>query len=203
MNFNFAALINPHLEVFDIKKAINIAENKLKAIPKTDFHEIIGKSLVNQSKELAQWLEQFYLAILTDYKIKSFYIEMNEFDINTDAWYLDCFAYEYDGGLTSNNIHWLSDIAVDTVNVFKENFKIIGFEKFQKLFENAEKLQEEGKFTNEMSDAFDWCEQIIIIRFIELVRNAHLIAKEKKLKWSKHPLYFTEHGYDFIVKSKL
>ena len=37
---------------------------------------------------------------------------------------------------------------------------------------------------------------------MELMRLAHLNAKEKKLAWREIPMDFTEHGYDFVVKSE-
>ncbi len=202
MNFDFAEVINPYLEKLEFEKAISIAENKLNAIPITDFHEIIGKSLSNQVEDLTDWIEKFYSIITKKNKIKSLYIEMNEFDINTDKWFLDCFAYEEDGGLNLEDMDWLCDMTVDTLDVFEESFTILGYERFQELFESVEELEEEGEFTDEMSDAYDWCEQIIIARFMELVRNAHLVAKKKNLEWAKIPIYFTEHEYEFIVKSE-
>lgn len=36
---------------------------------------------------------------------------------------------------------------------------------------------------------------------MELMVAAHLIAKNQKLNWASVPIYFTEHSYDFIVKS--
>jgi len=70
---------------------------------------------------------------------------MNEFDINTDRWYIDGFAYDKDEG------------------------------------------------HGEQDD----------MEYMELMRAAHLKAKEKKMTWAKLPLYFTEHAYDFVVRSEI
>jgi hypothetical protein len=65
----------------------------------------------------------------------------------------------------------------------------------QNAFENIE------PDNDDVQNARDWSEQIVIARFMELMRTTHLKAKEQKLTWATIPLYFTEHSYDFIVKS--
>jgi hypothetical protein len=76
-----------------------------------------------------------------------------------------------------------------------KEFVLTGFEKLQRAFENIE-LDNDN-----LQDSRDWCEQIIIARFMELMRTAHLKSKEKNLAWASIPIYFTEHSYDFILKS--
>ena len=59
MNFEFAEQINPFLEQADYSKAIEIAETNLSKIPRTVFHDIIGKSLLHHSDNLADWINSF------------------------------------------------------------------------------------------------------------------------------------------------
>ena len=42
----------------------------------------------------------------------------------------------------------------------------------------------------------------MIIKFVELMKEVHLIANKKQYDWAKIPIYFTEHGYDFVIKSE-
>ncbi|HVW58781.1 MAG TPA: hypothetical protein VHC48_02055 [Puia sp.] len=107
MNFDFAEQINFALEKLDMKEVIEIAETKLGQLPETEYHEVIGRSLVGQADETI--------------------------------------------------------------------FVIEGY----------------------------WCEQVIIARFMELMRAAHMSAKEKRMTWADVPVYFTEHAYDFIVRSEV
>ena len=118
---------------------------------------------------------------------------MNEFDINTDIWYIDGFSYDKDGGLDLDDMEWLADVTGDRMT--SKKFTLKGFEKLQNAFENIEPDNEN------LQDTRDWSEQIIIVRFMELMRKAHLKAKEKNLSWAKIPIYFTEHSYDFILIS--
>ena len=99
MNFDFAEQINPYLEKHDYTKAISIAERALKNIPTEEFNSIIDQSLVHQAGSMAIWIDGFHITVSKGIELKALYFEMNEFDINTDTWYIDGFAFGEDGGL--------------------------------------------------------------------------------------------------------
>jgi hypothetical protein len=196
MNFEFAEQIIPDLEKLHFDKALQKAEKELKKIHATDFHEVLDKPLTDQANDLAAWVENFYQVASKKMKIKALYFEMNEFDINTDLWYIDSFAYGKDGGLDLDDMEWLVDFETDSQTETGTVFRIEGYERLQAAFETIE-LKNDN-----VQNARDWCEQIIIARFMELMRTAHLIAKKQNLKWATVPVYFTEHEYDFIVRSE-
>jgi hypothetical protein len=196
MNFDFAEQINPDLEKLDFDNALKIAEFELQKIPTADFHSVLGKSLIAQAGDLSEWVEGFFNIAVKKNKIEALYFEMNEFDINTDLWYIDSFAYSLDGGLDLNDMEWLCNFDTESQAEIQTVFKIDGYEELQKAFETIELT------TSDLQNARDWCEQIVILRFMELMRRAHLIAKRSNLNWARVPIYFTEHSYDFIVKSK-
>ena len=197
MNFEFAELINPDLEQLNFEKALNIAETELRKIPTTTFHYVLENSLIGQADDLAYWVENFYNIAIKKNKVEALYFEINEFDINTDLWYIDSFAFSKDGGLDLSDMEWLFDFDTDSQTETQTVFKIEGYEKLQNAFESIELN------TDDLQNARDWSEQIIITRFMELMSKAHLIAKTKKLNWATIPIYFTEHSYDFIVKSEV
>lgn len=199
MNFDFAELINSDLENLDFEKAISTAEKELEKIDETEFHDIIGKQFTNPIDDLVNWVDNFYKEISKKIEIKAMYFEMNEFDINTDVWYIDGIAYKEDGGLDLDDMEWLSDCKRDVMTT--NEFILTGYEKFQNLFDKIEEKEENEEWTDEMQDARDWCEQIIISKFMQLMKKAHQTAKERKLDWGNIPIYFTEHAYDFIAKS--
>jgi hypothetical protein len=196
MNFEFAEQINADLETLDFVKALQTVESELRKLPETEFHEIIGKSLTNQADDLSAWVEDFYNKASNKIDIKALYFEMNEFDINTELWYIDSFAYSIDGGLDLDDMEWLSEFDTDSQTETETVFAIQGYEKLQSAFKTVELSK------GILQDARDWSEQIIITRFMELMRAAHLSAKVENLKWAAIPIYFTEHSYDFIVKSE-
>jgi len=193
MNFDFAQQINPSLKKLDFPKALAIAETELTKIPTTEFHAVLSHSFIKQADSLAIWVDNFHQAISKKMNIKALYFEMNEFDINTDTWYIDGFAYDKDGGLNLDDMEWLCDFTRDEMTT--EEFVLTGFEKIQRAFESIQ-LDNDN-----LQNSRDWCEQIVISRFMELMRTAHLKAKEKNLAWATIPIYFTEHSYDFILKS--
>lgn len=193
MNFEFANQINPCLERFDFSAALQIAEGELKKLPGTPFHEVLGKSMTSQAETFASWVKEFFEQASKKEQIKSLYCEMNEFDINTDHWYVDCFAFSIDEGLTRGDMDWLCDYEADT----ESRFVIEGFDKLQAAFGSVDLN------TESLQDAIDWCEQIILTRFMELVRTAHVLAMDKNYGWAGVPVYFSEHDYDFILKSEL
>jgi hypothetical protein len=191
MNFDYTELINPYLLKGDFSKALEIAETSLKNIPETEFHKVLGKFLLNHTDALVSWIDDFYNKTQKIIQIKAMYFEINEFDINTDQWYIDGFAYKEYGG--TDDYDWLSDVTKQTMT--SNEFILHGYEALQDAFENIE-LE-----TDDLQNARDWCEQIIITRYMELMRNVHLKAKEMKLEWASIPLLCTEHSYDFIYES--
>ena len=207
MNFDFASKINPHLEKFDFESALGIAENALKEIPHTIFHFVIDKSLTHHVSNLSDWIDEFYRESILEYDIESLYFEMIEFDINTDTWLIDGFGFTFDGGLEDTN--WLCDVKTMT----QKPFILEGYEPLQNAFEFHQQTREILRRSNNdailnsedylnSSISRDWCEQIIIIRFMELMYNAHLTSSKKQLNWAKIPVYFTEHEYSFTLKSE-
>jgi len=199
MNFNFAGKINPRLEVFDFEGALIIAQNELKSLPVSPFHAIIGRSLLHMTKPLANWIDDFYDGANKCAVVNSLYFELNEFDINTDYWFIDGFAYDE---CDLDDMDWSSDFTTDARTETGSVFYIEDYHALQSAFSEIDRKKQNGEWNEDLQNARDWCEQIIIIRFMELMRNTHLLAKKEFLKWSNIPVYFAEHEYDFILQSE-
>ena len=192
MNFDFADKINDSLTKYDFSQALGTAETHMSRFPKTDFHEVIGVSLLHHAEEIVNWVNDFYESVSEVSDVKALYFEM---DISTPGyWHVKGFAFKVDGGLDLDDMEWLCDVTPETMT--EEEFLLTGYEALQEAFEvDGERLSEL------LTDCRDWCEQIIITRFMELMRSAHRISVERNLPWSRIPIYFTEHDYTFIVKS--
>lgn len=191
MNFEFSEAVNPHLKRGHFAEAVRIAESSLSALPASPFHTIIGRPLLNQADRLCSWIDEFYTAVGGNHPIAALYFELTEFDINTDVWCIDGFAYTQDEGL--DDLEWLSEpSAGHTADL---PFIVTGYEALQQAFEEVE------SDSDELQDAQDWSEQLVIIRYMELIHAAHKLAQQKELAWSRLPLYCTEHGYDFVTMS--
>lgn len=115
---------------------------------------------------------------------------MNEFDINTSMWYFSGFSYMGGDGFDPKNIKhmdWLSDYDDSTSDIFE----LKGFEKIQIAFSEIEEREENGDWTEVLHSSMEWCEQLVIIKFMELMRDVHLYAKKNGFLWAQIPIYFT------------
>ena len=192
MNFDFAEEVNPLITKHDFAGALKITESNLSKVENNEFHSIIGKSLASQVDSIVEWVNEFYDSVSGTTKVAALYFEFTEFDINQDVWEVDGFAYDRDEGL--DDIDWFSDMT----EVAPVPFIVKGYEELQEAFYELGNLHEPS---DDLVFSRDWCEQIVIIRFAELMVSAHQAAKTQNLAWASIPLYFTEHGYDFIIKS--
>ncbi|UOG76520.1 hypothetical protein MTX78_07945 [Hymenobacter tibetensis] len=188
MNFEYSEAINPYLEEAKFDQAIQFAKSKLAAVPASPFHSVLDKSMLSLADGLCSWIDDFYNAIASNSSIQALYFELTEFDINTEVWSIEGFAYAQDGGL--EDPEWLTDIAEDWIAT--PAFVITGYEELQQAFEEDADDEEEAK---------DWCEQLVIAQYMQLVYIAHQRARTQNLPWAKISVYYTEHGYDFILRS--
>jgi len=205
MNFELANKLTELLEVKKLDEAIEVAEDELNKIPKTDFHKIIGKNLKHLTADLKKYIADFDRATTNELRKKqgflksifgsgkqvkpvAFYCEMNEFTINYDRWFIDLFSFER---LETDNWDWLSDFYDSTAN----DLTITGFEDIQKVFEN---VHENNMFDEpNIEQAYEVCELLVILRLQELFQETY---KDEERGWSKIPMFVTAHDYEMIYK---
>ncbi|MDF7812256.1 hypothetical protein [Hymenobacter sp. YC55] len=178
----------------NLKQAIDQAELKLRGLDETYFHPILGSNLLHQSEEVVNWIDSFYSEVSQKRPVHALYFEMNGFDINTDQWYIDGFAYEEAG--TSEDVDWLADWKEDMAT--HQPFVLTGFELMQEAFEAY--MDEEEP--DELEEARDLAELLVVLRLQELLAQVHQVAKIKKLAWGIVPLFATAHDYDIVFESK-
>ena len=176
----------------EIDKAIEIAENHLKSLPKTDFHKIIGKNLLHLTNNLTNYISEFYNNYKNEFDFKAIYSEMNGFSINYDLWFIDLFGFDKCEGL--EDLDWLGDYDYSTEN----SLKITGFEDLQNVYQDY--MENEKYNDKELEKVCEVCELLIILRLQELFRESKKIAIEKKLDWSEIPIFATAHDYEMIYE---
>jgi hypothetical protein len=189
MNSEFAESINPYLAQGQFVQAIELAENQLATLSRSPFHKIIKRPLLHHATDLCFWINRFYSVVASNQSIEALYLELTEFDINFDVWGIDGLAYSADLGI--EDTEWLAEPSAAT----EQAFILEGYEDLQRAFEESE------LGAAETQDAQDWCEQLIIARFMQLVQAAHHEAQNQGLPWAALPIYCTEHGYDFVIRS--
>ncbi|MCX2746180.1 hypothetical protein OO013_20040 [Mangrovivirga sp. M17] len=206
MNFELADQLTELLKKKKLDKAIEIAESKLAKVPKTGFHQIIGKTLTHQTSELAEFISNFHTETTKILKknqgllksifnmnnnltAEAYYCEMNGFTINCDLWFIDLFSYEKLGG---EDWDWLADFYDSSSN----SLTITGFEELQKVFEGVHennKLEEPN-----INESYEICELLVILRLQELFNATY---KTMDSDWSKIPMFVTAHDYDMIYRT--
>lgn len=206
MNFELADKLYGLLESKKLDEAIAMAEQQLREIPKTDFHEILGKNLLHLTSDLAKHINEFNKSTRQILKKKqgfikklfglekgikpaAYYCEMNGFTINYDRWYIDLFSFE---NYSLTDWEWLSDFYDSTAN----DLTITGFEDIQKVFQE---VHENNRFEEPNIDkAYEVCELIVILRLQELFRATY---KTNQGDWYNIPMFVTAHDYDLIYKA--
>lgn len=194
MNFDLFQQAGASVREGNLKQAIDQAELRLKGLNETYFHPVLDTNFLHQSEEVVNWIDSFYNEVSQRRPVQALYFEMNGFDINTDQWYIDGFAYEEAG--TIEDVDWLADWKEDMATV--QPFVLTGFELMQEAFQAY--MDEEEP--DELEEARDIAELLVILRLQELLAQAHQLAKTKGLAWRTTPLLATAHDYDILLESK-
>lgn len=83
-----------HVRRGDLQPAIAECERALASLSKTPYHRALGRSWQRQTAEAAKWLAAFYRNAAKSLRVKALYCEMTRFEINTDVWDAEAFAYD-------------------------------------------------------------------------------------------------------------
>lgn len=205
MNFELSDKLTELLEAKKIDRAIEMAEDELRKIPETDFHDIIGKNLKHLTIDLKKYIANFdkvtadvlkkkqgflksIFASKEQVKPVAYYCEMNGFTINYDRWFIDLFSYEK---YKADDWDWLADFYDSTLT----DLTITGFEEIQKVFQD---VHEKDRFKEpNIEKAYELCELLVILRLQELFRETY---KDEISDWSQIPMFVTAHDYEMIYK---
>src|SRR5438477_4301237 len=86
--------IGPWVRKGELQRAIAHCEAELGTVSRTEYHNVLGRFWLGQTREAAHWLSRFYQAAAKTLPVHTLYCEMNRFEINPGEWYLDIFAYD-------------------------------------------------------------------------------------------------------------
>ena len=212
MDFDLEAELRKLINQGKVQKSIELAESKLRSLEKTDFHKVLGRSLLHQAEFLSEYMQFFYDAAIGFYKnehkgffrsifkkkanslrnLKSAYVEMNAFTINPDRWFLDFFAYSQIG--SREDFDWLADFDY----VGESSFTIEGFEDLQQVY--SEYVKGKNWEIEQQQKASNVCELIIVLRLQELFLSISEKATAQNRSWSTLPIFVTAHDYEMILE---
>src|SRR5438270_12756218 len=81
----------------ELERAIARCEAELASLPQTEYHALLGRSWLADTREASRWLVALYRVAAKAMAVHALYCEMNRFEINPDRWYIDAFAYDFFG----------------------------------------------------------------------------------------------------------
>ncbi|OON66906.1 hypothetical protein [Hymenobacter sp. CRA2] len=194
MNFELITEIESYLSRKQLTEAIALCETRLRALPETDFHAMLGCTMLAQTQDATAWLEALYQKVVQAQPVAVLYAELNGFAFNTDEWYADGIAYPQRGPL--DDLDWLGEWHRGMASA--EPLVIHDMEALQEAFEEHFDLDDEDA---PLEAARDLTYMLVILRFQELMAQAHAAAKAQGLPWAALPVLATAHGHDFVYES--
>jgi len=180
------------IQAGNIEEAIRQTEAALSQLPQTDFHEIIGKDLLHLEPSLKKFLNNFYEVTTGEEElpIKAIYVEMNSFTTQYERWFLHLLAY--DVPRNPGNADWLKEFSAES----EKSITITGYEKLQEA--NKQYMQSEGYRIDDLRQACELHEYLVVLRMQELVMQA-VYAEKGKAAWASLPIFAAAHDYEDLM----
>lgn len=180
------------IQAGNIEEAIRETEAKLRQLPQSDFQQVIGKDLLHLQPSLTSFLSSFYedMTDKEELTIRALYVEMNSFTTQYQRWFIHLLAYET---LHSrDNLDWLADFSGES----EKSLTITGYESLQEA--NQKYMQSEGYRDDQLREACELHEYLVILRLQELVM--HTVAANKgKAPWTAVPVLVSAHDYEDLM----
>lgn len=148
-----------------LDRAIEYCEAQLKRLPQSDFHKALGRDWLEQSEATLRWLTKLHSDAAARFEPRALYCEMNRFDINTERWYLDGFAYEAVGNPAE--LSWLTGHQHTTTD--GQALVLDGMDDLQQAYG---RLQELNSVSPELEAASEMATVLLTLRMQELVQAA-------------------------------
>ncbi|MDI1241666.1 MAG: hypothetical protein PSX80_07070 [bacterium] len=171
----------PTLRMGEIESCERVLLNRLAAIRESPFHIALDLTITNNPSDIAAYFDGFFRKESLRFDIRAAYAEMNGFDINTDRWYFDVFAFTEYGG--RDDYDWLADWESERY----PEMTITGLEPLQKVYEESYDDENFG-------DASDVVTLLVVTKFQDLIRRATADMSELRF-----PLLATTHDFDAFI----
>jgi hypothetical protein len=160
-----------------------VFSSRLASLAPSPFHAALDLDFTNDPVSVASHFDQFIASQSARFAIRAIYSETNSFDINTDRWYCDLFAYTSYGG--HEDFGWLSDWQSED----SAPLTLTGMERLQAVYAS------EAFGDQAYDDACDTASMIVVSRFQRLIQRASWHMQRLDF-----PLLSTSHDFDFIAE---
>jgi hypothetical protein len=177
----------------DLSRAIAHCEKELAALPRTEYHQALGRSWLRQTLDASRWLGGFCRTTAKALSIRALYCEMNLFEINPDEWYVDAFAYDFFG--EPRDLGWLVGWKKTTGD--RNRLVLRGMRELQALF--ARDYGDEPPA--DIRPASEVVILLLTLRMQELMHAAALRARQSGQLPEDLPVLAASHDSDLICFS--
>ncbi|MCE5277043.1 MAG: hypothetical protein ABFD92_08170 [Planctomycetaceae bacterium] len=123
----------------------------------------VGRSMLGQTSRVADWLERVYEDHATG-KVTALFVEMERFDINTDLWTIQGFAFSMPAEELMEDLEYNLG---EYDSALEETLALTGMEDLQAVFARAR--EQDSSTEPEQSYAFD----LMTVRMQQLIAAAH------------------------------
>lgn len=171
----------------DIKGAVQFLEERLAKEKTARFKGLLGKGFTNKPAKVLSEINDFIDECSKEFAIKAVYLEMNEFDVNPDLWFFDCFGYDnYESD--SDDMDWLSDWQSPDWSPVK----LKGLEAVQADFKwyQAKEMWKDKT----LKRAYDIAVLLVMCKFVALIESALAAGPRSK----PIPVFATAHDFDIF-----
>jgi hypothetical protein len=176
-----------------LEQCIAFLEEGLRAMNVTPYHAVLGKTLLHQRDDLADWIAEFARkADAAKVGIKALYLEMNGFTINPDEWHCNLFGYKDAGDIW--DLDWLSSWDAE----HSERFVLTGMEDVQQAYADLFAGDDQPLSVRVAEEVTD---HLVTARFMQLVAVAHQAAKGRFAGLDGLPVLATAHDWDTVHQS--
>ncbi len=159
--------IKPYLQSGDPATAAICLEEILKNLSTNHFAPLLKAHFTNSPRHVLDHINEFAFHHKEMFDINAIYLEMNLFDVNTDKWFFDIFAFPFcKEDSEDEDYYWLAE--------FESSewpwFTLQGLEHVQELYVQfqARKLNEDKNHDLEKQIA----NMLVIARFLQLIHTA-------------------------------
>ena len=182
-----------HVRQADLTSALACCERALAALPKTDYHRARGQSWLTQVDAAVKWLAAFYRQASKTMHVKSLYCEMKRFEINTDVWDAEAFAYDLFGD--PDEPGWLVGWKKSTT----KPLMLGSMKDLQRLYA-SDQAREDGPPPKSMA-ASEAVSMLLTLRFMELIQAAAVQARASAKLPEEVPVLAAVHDSDLLLVS--
>lgn len=177
-------------------EAVQHCEGALAAIrPTTPFHAIIGKSFLGQLKEVEDWLTAFYDRVSDEFDVTVIEVQMNRFEINNNAWYIEAMAFDLP-----------AEEVFEDMGMLQSHSERLVFEGVGEIQAAMEEMHGRGGSYDQAPDhlrkACDLTRELVPIHMMNVVSRAHRAASEAGHPIGGIPFFASVHDDPFIYDAQ-